>query len=165
MRHLLFTALVLLSALPSIAQKGLHVSEIFDGDVVAKTYMVDNLVKGEQLKPYKLTFFRSIKFKATAEERTKIEKLVSEDIKNSLDLELERQEEKEGDKQTTPLTPPYRYAMMTLPPDGKFDPNSRNRWYLCYQCTPFKQNEYAITLVFMKGHATVAELRKMFKKK
>lgn len=165
MKHTLYIILALLCmALPSKAQKGLHVNEIFEGDIVEKTYMVDNLIKGEQLKPYKLTFFRSLKFKASAEGRAKIEKLVSEDIKNSLDLELERQRGKESDKNATPLSPPFSYVMMTLPPDGKFDPNSPNRWYLCYQCTPYKKNEYAITLVFMKGHATVKELRKMFKK-
>lgn len=154
--------------LPVKAQKGLHVNDIFDGDVVAKTYMVDNLIKGEQLKPYKLTFFRSIKFKASAEERKKIESLVNEDIKNSLDLEQERQgqpDDLKPEKIAKYLQAPLNYAMMTLPPDGKFDPNSPNRWYLCYQCTPYKQHEYAITLVFMKGYATVAELRKMFKKK
>lgn len=164
MRHLLLSILFLLTILPAKAQKGLYVNEIFEGDIVKKTYMVDNLIKGEQLKPYKLTFFRSLKFKASAEGRAKIEKLVSEDIKNSLDLELERQRGKESDKNATPLSPPFSYVMMTLPPDGKFDPNSPNRWYLCYQCTPYKKNEYAITLVFMKGHATVKELRKMFKK-
>jgi len=131
---------------------------------VAKTYMVENMIKGEQLNPYKLTYFRSIKFKATPEERKKIEKLVNEDIKNSLDLEQERQGSQEQGLAQNLTTAPLSYAMMTLPPDGKFDPNSPNRWYLCYQCTPFKKNEYAITLVFMKGHATVKELRKMFKK-
>lgn len=164
MKHIVFTILFLLALLPLKAQKGLHVNDIFDGDIVKKTYMVDNLIKGEQLKPYKLTYFRSIKFKASAEERSKIEKLVGEDIKNSLDLELERQGDKDSDKRSEPLSPPYHYVMMTLPPDGKFDPNSPNRWYLCYQCTPYKNSEFAITLVFMKGYATVPELRKMFKK-
>lgn len=165
MRHLyIILASLILSVLPMKAQKNLHVNEVFDGDIIKKTYMVENLIKGESLESYKLTFFRSIKFKATAEERAKIEKLVSEDIKNSLDLEMERQGGEKSDNQASPLSPPYRYVMMTLPPDGKFDPNSPNRWYLCYQCTPFKTNEFAITLVFMKGHATVKELRKTFKK-
>lgn len=168
MRHLIILlALPLLAALPASAQKGLHVNEIFDGDVVRKTYMVENLIKGEQLKPYKLTFFRSIKFKATAEERRKIEALVNEDIKNSLDLEQERQGEadkiRKGDV-THALQAPLNYAMMTLPPDGKWDPNRPNNlWYLCYQCTPVR-NEYAITLVFMKGNASIKELEKMFRK-
>ncbi len=164
MRHILYIIACLLTALPASAQKNLAVNDIFDGDIVAKTYMVENMIKGEQLNPYKLTYFRSIKFKATPEERKKIEKLVNEDIKNSLDLEQERQgttvESKTSNSQESPLS----YAMMTLPADGKYSPENPNRWYLCYQCTPFKKNEYAITLVFMKGHATIKELRKMFKK-
>jgi len=163
-RLIILYIILLLACFPAMAQKGLHVNEVFDGDIVEKTYMVENLIKGEQLSSYKLTYFRSIKFKATPEERKKIEKMVNEDIKNSLDLEQERQGSQEQGLAQTLTTAPLSYAMMTLPPDGKFDPNSPNRWYLCYQCTPFKKNEYAITLVFMKGHATVKELRKMFKK-
>lgn len=167
MRHLLLSILFLLTILPAKAQKGLYVNEIFEGDIVKKTYMVDNLIKGEQLKPYKLTYFRSIKFKASEEERRKIEELVNKDIKKAIDLEQERQGENDKVKEDGKihvLQSPLSYAMMTLEPSEKAKPDGSSRWYLCYQCTPFKTNEYAITMVFMKGNATIKELRKMFKK-
>lgn len=157
MKHILSILILTFSCLPVAAQKGLNVEEIFDGDIVAKTYMVENFIKGEQLSRYKLTFFRSIKFKATAEERSKIEARVNEDIKHAIDLEQERRggDQKAGEPAT------LSYAMMTLPANNN-EKSKRN--YLCYQCSPMR-NGYAITLVFMQGYATINELRKMFKKK
>lgn len=168
MKTLLTILFCCICSLSIKAQKGLHVEDIFDGDIVKKTYMIENIIKGEQLSTYKLTFFRSIKFKASEEERQKIEALVNEDIKNSLDLEQERQGDYEKlmkGNMSHYLQSPLNYAVMTLPPDGKWDPNKPNKlWYLCYQCTPVRDGDYAITLVFMKGNASLSELRKMFKK-
>ena len=157
MRRFLFLLMVNLVCLPVLAQKGLHVAEIFDGDIVAKTYMVENMLKGEQLSRYKLTFFRSIKFKASVEERHKIEALVNEDIRHAIDLEQERKWDGRKDSRAG-----LNYAVMTLPPQDARDRKSRR--YLCYQCLPLR-GEYAITLIYMQGHATLDELRKMFKKK
>ena len=46
MKYTLFIITLLATAfLPVKAQKGLHVNEIFDGDIVSRTYMVENIVK------------------------------------------------------------------------------------------------------------------------
>lgn len=158
MKHILFTLIAMLFPLATKAQKGLHVADIFDGDIVSKTYMVENIIRGEQLSRYKLSYFRSIKFKATAEERRRIEALVNEDIRQSASLEQERQgipAQKDG---TVPIT----YAMMTFPLSQEGD--AKQRRFLCYQCSPVRQ-EFAVTLVYMQGQATLDELRKIFKKK
>lgn len=135
------------------AQKGLRVNDIFEGDVVEKNNMVVNIIKGGQLAPYKLRYFRSLKFKASEEERRKIEERVAADMQRAEDLEMERK----GDARDSWLY----YAMMTLPPQGK---SSARHSYLCYQCVPANSVFY-ITLVYMEGSATLEEMRRVFKGK
>lgn len=162
MRRTLFIIIALLATvLTASAQKGLHVNEVFDGDIVEKTYMVENIVKGQQLQRYGLSYFRSIKFKASEDERQKIERLVELDMKNSFDLEQERKVASAGKNQKVSLV----YAIMTLPPEGQGHTYGPNHWYLCYQCAPYKKQEYAITLVFMEGTASIEKLRTMFNQK
>ena len=148
-------AIMLLSAQQAGAQKGLRVNDVFDGDVVAKDNMVVNIIKGERLAPYKLRYFRSLKFKCSEEERRRIEERVVADMKQAEDLEMERK----GDSHDSWLY----YAMMTLPPLGKSSGNGIRQWYLCYQCVPAK-NAFLITLVFMEGNATMKEMRRAFNK-
>lgn len=157
-RHMTATILLLaVAALPGLAteacaQKGLHVNGIYEGEVVERSCMIENQIRGQQLEQYKLHLFRSIKFKATEEERAETERRVEADMQHAQDLEMERSGR-------------LNYAMMTLPPAaGGKAPQQGERRYLCYQCVPMRSG-YAITLVFMQGHATLKEMRAMFKKK
>ncbi len=151
--------LVLLSCMIHLsvcAQKGLHVNEIFEN--VKKNEVVQTIVKGRQLAKYKLTYFRSIKFKANEEEHKHIEELVREDMENSCDLEMGIHDNLNG---------ALDYAIMILPPeigDNASTNRQEDQYYLCYQCVKKDEHSYAITLVFMKGTATMKELSKTFKR-
>lgn len=149
-RILLLLTVLLSLATEACAQQGLNVDHVYEGNVVKKSCMVENIIKGKQLACYKLHFFRSIKFKATEKQRAEIERCVDADMRYAQDLEMER-----GTR--------LNYAMMTLKPMGEKAPKEGELWYLCYQCVPVK-GVYAITLVFMQGHATLNEMRVNFKK-
>ena len=82
-------------------------------------------------------------------------------MKNSFDLEQERNMTSAGKKQQVSLV----YAIMTLPPEGQGRTYGPSHWYLCYQCAPYKKQEYAVTLVFMEGTASIDKLRSMFNQK
>ena len=155
-RICLFVLLAGMMQLSVCAQKGLHTNEVFEN--VKKNEVVQTIVKGRQLSKYKLTYFRSIKFKASEEEHKHIEELVREDMENACDLEMGIHDNLNG---------ALDYAIMILPPEiaDKTSTNGHEElYYLCYQCVKKDELSYAITLVFMKGTATMKELSKTFKR-
>lgn len=159
MKRIIITSLLLcLASVFTLAQKGLSVNDIFDGDVVEKQYMTQSQVRGSQIADYGLTLFRSIKFKATDSERKIIERAVKEDIKASLDLEMGSYN---GDY--------LHHCIMTLheygAPRDRVVTEHMHKRYICYQCTRMKNGQYAVTLVYMEGTASLKELRKLFNKK
>ncbi|MDE5561702.1 MAG: hypothetical protein K2J00_07905 [Bacteroidaceae bacterium] len=151
MKHLLITLMLLGIALPISAQKGLHINEIFEGCIIQKPGMHKTLIKGESLEPYKLTVLHTVKFTADRSCRDKVEALFSKDMGECLsdkdNLELEYHDG-------------HLYYAVVQIADTK---NGLHR-YICYQCR-IHAKEYDITLAYMEGKATLADLRKTFKKK
>ena len=152
MKHLLITLALIAASLPLSAQEGLRINEVFEGNIINELAMQESLVKGESLEPFKLKVLHTVKFTTGNSPRDKVEALFEEDMKGRLsddndNLELE-----------------YRdghlyYAIVQIA-----DTKKGLHRYICYQCRQ-ETGGNSITLVYMEGKASLADLRKTFKKK
>ena len=151
MKHLIITLALITATLPLSAQKGLRINEVFEGNIINELALQESLVKGESLAPYKLKVLRTAKFTVGEARRDEVETLFEEDMKGRNDddenIELE-----------------YRdghlyYAIVQLT-----DTRKGQHRYICYQCRK-TTGGHGITLVYMEGKASLADLRKTFKKK
>lgn len=138
------------------AQEGLHINEVFEGRLIDKEEMRESLIKGESLAPYKLNVLHTIKFAASGKERARVDALFTKDMKESIsddesDIEYESEVEYVGSF--------IYYAIVQLTDTKK----GRHR-YICYQCRE-KSDHFDITLAYIEGKASLADLRKTFKKK
>lgn len=137
--------LILMAALlplTVLAQSGLHSDAIFKGQVVPQSAMVEVKVKGRTLSRYRLTFYHSVRFNATAQQKASINNLVERDAKQAVSTETRKQ----GGR---------RSLILSLPPYGQ------THRYLCY-VSGGHGDKNAITLVYMEGKvASIDELRKL----
>ena len=140
-------------ALCAFAQKGLCINDVFEGKVVPKNQMQESLIKGDNLSSYKLKVLHTAKFATHNNHREQVEKLFSEDMKNRLsdDDENVEMESRNGH---------LYYAIVQLTDNEK----GAHR-FICYQCRDVKSGRYDITLVYMEGSASLADLRRTFKRK
>lgn len=148
-RMSLLTLLWLLCWLGVWAQRGLHVSPVFEGEVVPRKSMIETLVRGESLQKYKLQFFRSVKMNVPADKRGAIADRVLRDASRPGTQSLEKEVD------AGQLT----YCILQLA-----DRDGRKR-YLCYQSYEAARGGYNIVLVYMEGWATLADLHQSFKRK
>lgn len=157
MKRLLTIYLMLLGiALCATAQEGLHINEIFEGKLIDREVMRESLIKGESLASYKLNVLHTIKFAASSKERARVDALFTKDMEGSIsddesDMEYESEVEYVGNF--------IYYAIVQLTDTKK----GRHR-YICYQCRE-KSDHYDITIAYIEGKASLADLRKTFKKK
>lgn len=137
--------LILMAALlplTVLAQSGLHSDAVFKGQVVPQSAMVEVKVKGRTLSRYRLTFYHSVRFNATAQQKASINNLVERDAKQAVSTETRKQ----GGRHS---------LILSLPPDGQ------THRYLCY-VSGGHGDKNAITLVYMEGKvASIDELRKL----
>lgn len=134
------------------AQEGLHINEVFEGRLLDKEEMRESLIKGESLAPYKLDVLHTIKFSANSKERAKVDALFTKDMDGRISDDESNMEYESHDG--------FIYYAIVQLTDSK---RSRHR-YICYQCRD-KSDHYDITLAYMEGKASLADLRKTFKKK
>ncbi len=134
------------------AQQGLHINEIFEGKIVAKQYMQESLVKGDNLAPYNLKVLHTIKLSANNSQRARADALFNMDM-------LGRISDDESNMEMESRDGFIYYAIVQLTDNEK-----GSHRYICYQCRP-RSTKYDITLAYMEGSATLADLRKTFKKK
>ena len=134
------------------AQEGLRINDVFEGEVIAKQFIQESLVKGDNLAPYNLKVLHTAKCIANAKERVTIEHLFEEDMK-------ERISDDDGNLEMESRDGHLYYAIVQL----KNSARGTHR-YICYQCRD-RSSHYDITLVYMEGKASLADLRKTFKKK
>ena len=134
------------------AQQGLQINEIFEGKVIDKQCMLESLVKGENLAPYNLKVLHTVKLAANDEVRAKVDHLFNEDMKERISDDDSNMELESRDGFIY-----YAIVQLTNNKEG-------THRYICYQCKE-KSNHHEITLVYMEGKATLADLRKTFKKK
>ena len=134
------------------AQKGLHINDVFEGRIVPKQDMKESLIKGDNLAPYNLKVLHTAKLSTNNAIRATVELLFNEDMKERVSDEDENLELENRNGH-------LYYAIVQLSDNGK----GLHR-YICYQCRE-KSEGYDITLVYMEGKASLADLRKTFKKK
>lgn len=140
-KYLLILAAILLPLTLS-AQTGLAVNRVFLAHVIPQKQMIEVKVKGRALSKYHLSFYNSVRFTATAQQKATIDALVATDRRYATGTE----ERNKGHKTST---------ILTLPQRGK-----TNR-FLCY-ITNRKGKLILTTLAYMEGSvANIDELRKL----
>ena len=153
MKRLFIIHLMLLGiTLCANSQEGLRINEVFEGHVVTKQFIQESLVKGDNLAPYNLKVLHTAKCIANAKERVTMEQLFEEDMKESISDDDSNMEMESRDGH-------LYYAIVQLKDNTK-----GTHRYICYQCRD-RSSHYDITLVYMEGKASLADLRKTFKKK
>lgn len=151
MKKTIFLLLFLAIAVSAAAQKELRIGSVFDGKNITCKDKIETHVKGKTLEPYKLSVLRTLKFSATDAERDVVERLFAYDMKQTDASTKENFEKESRDGH-------LYYAVVQIS-----DYQGQHR-FICYQCRR-TGSEYKITLAYMRGKATISELRKMFKKK
>lgn len=139
-------------SLSTSAQRGLQINEVFEGKVIAKQYMQESLIKGDNVAPYKLRLLHTVKFLANNSQRAKADALFNIDMK-------ERISDDDSNMEMETRDGFLYYAIVQLTDNDK----GLHR-YICYQCRP-KSTKFDITMVYMEGEASLADLRKTFKRK
>ena len=134
------------------AQEGLRIGEVFEGKIVHELALQKSLIKGENLAPYKLKVLHTAKFMTGNSHRDMVEALFKEDMKGRLSDDDSNMEMEIRDGH-------LYYAIVQLT-----DTKKGQHRYICYQCKG-KGAGFDITLVYMEGKASLADLRKTFKKK
>ena len=153
MKRTLFILLMLIGiSLSTSAQRGLQINEVFEGKVIAKQYMQESLIKGDNVAPYKLRLLHTVKFLANNSQRAKADALFNIDMK-------ERISDDDSNMEMETRDGFLYYAIVQLTDNDK-----GSHRYICYQCRP-KSTKFDITMVYMEGEASLADLRKTFKKK
>lgn len=168
MKRTIFLICMIVSASVAKAQTGLQIDSLFSGKIIPKTRCIESIVRGGRLKEYKLDYFRSMRFKAGREEILKISSWLKEDAQLS---EEQDSEYKEG-----------VLVYMLLRIAGE---KPKENIYIGYQLKPVKETvtvkekndkgevkeikketvstkESNVTVVFLKGKATLEDLRKIF---
>lgn len=126
----------------SWAQSGLHTDGVFSGKVVSRDRMVEVRVRGRTLSRYQLSYYHSVRFKATPAELATVKELFAQDRASAISTE-----DRNTGKQTTQIA--------GLPQRGRL-----NR-YLCMM-TSGHGRHVELTLVYMEGSvASISELRKL----
>ena len=134
------------------AQRGLQINEVFEGKVIAKQYMQESLIKGDNVAPYKLKLLHTVKFLANNSQRAKADALFNIDMR-------ERISDDDSNMEMETRDGFLYYAIVQLTDNDK-----GSHRYICYQCRP-KSTKFDITMVYMEGEASLADLRKTFKRK
>ena len=138
--------------LSTSAQRGLQINEVFEGKVIAKQYMQESLIKGDNVAPYKLRLLHTVKFLANSSQRAKADALFNIDMR-------ERISDDDSNMEMETRDGFLYYAIVQLTDNDK-----GSHRYICYQCRP-KSTKFDITMVYMEGEASLADLRKTFKRK
>lgn len=150
----LLTILLMLTAigLSATAQQGLQINEVFEGKVIARQYIQESLVKGDNLAPYNLRLLHTAKFTASTSQRARVDALFCTDMQERISDDDSNMEMESRDGF-------LYYAIVQLTDNEK-----GTHRYICYQCRP-RAAKFDITVVYMEGDASLADLRKTFKKK
>ena len=142
---LLFLLALLLTSGAAFAQRGLNSNAIFRGRVIPSERMVRTEVRGSSMTTYKLDFYRSVRFQVDKKTALEVAALVKADAEAAISAETEM---------TGDLLP---YALVQ--PAGR----GKTHRYLCYQARP-EGPAWVITILYLEGSATLADLRSMFDK-
>ena len=144
-KKLILFTLSLLLPLAVLAQDGLRSNAVFEGKVVPKTRMVETFVKGEHLKDYGLSLFRSVRMDVDDADLERISTLILADAPDAVSKETEVEHNR------------LRYALIA------FEPDPGDRCFLCFQSKPSnEQGTTSVIVVYMEGDTTLTELKRLF---
>lgn len=144
MKQLIITIIACIFAFAAEAQS-VEASHIFKGR--SMRHQESTCTEGKSLKPYKLTLFST----ATTQDRRHF-KYIEEVIESN--------EYKAIDKECGYINGRLYYGFYQFKPDKK----GRYR-YIFYRNSSLREDEPCeITVVYMEGYPTLAELKKMFQK-
>jgi hypothetical protein len=147
-KKLIIFTLLLLLPLAALSQDRLRSSAVFEGKVVPKDRMVETIVKGDYLKDYGLSLFRSVRMDVDDEDLESISALILEDASDAASKETEIDHNR------------LSYALIA------FEPNSGSRYFLCFQSKPSaEEGATSVIVVYMEGDTTLTNLRIMFTSK
>jgi len=145
MKTMILSVMILMYALPTLAQTGLGIASVF-GRYQGQKNTVEVYVKGRKLKQYNLTMFRSMTIKDDEEALYSIENTVKRDGQKAADSET-------GMIGRHLYYGFYRFAQV----DGKYR-------YLFFRNTSLRKPQtHEAVLIYMEGYATMDELKQMFK--
>ncbi|MCR4602605.1 MAG: DUF6108 family protein [Prevotella sp.] len=140
MKKILVIFVMLCPLMPLKAQTGLHINELFLGHIIPQERMVETRVRGKTLEKYQLTYYRSLRFNATAAETQRLRQLMDDDAKGCFVSIYERQKT-------------YTQKIQVPRQEGKTR-------FLCYQEQPARQKDLQeVTVIFMEG--TVSSLKQL----
>lgn len=145
MKKILFFLFCLLAVTThAYAQSEMNVAPVFGNTTLGKGQK-EIIIKGRELKPYNLEYFRSQTLKTTPGQRDAIEKLVKADGQEA------------ADKEIGTIGGHIYYAFYCFrKTDGSYS-------YLFYRNNTLRNRKsQEITLIYMEGHATLEQLKKMF---
>lgn len=144
MKRLIITIIACIFAFAAEAQS-VEASHIFK--VRSMKHQESTCTEGNSLKPYKLTLFST----ATTQDRRHF-KYIEEVIESN--------EDKAIDKECGYINGRLYYGFY------QFKPNEKGRYrYIFYRNSSLREDEPCeITVVYMEGYPTLAELKKMFQK-
>ncbi|MBO5664663.1 MAG: hypothetical protein J6S03_00520 [Bacteroidaceae bacterium] len=144
MKRLIITIIACIFAFAAEAQS-VEASHIFKGR--SMKHQESTCTEGNSLKPYKLTLFST----ATTQDRMHFRYI--EEV-------IESNEDKAIDKECGYINGRLYYGFY------QFKPNEKGRYrYIFYRNSSLREDEPCeITVVYMEGYPTLAELKKMFQK-
>lgn len=145
-RQLILFLFALFSA-AATAQSGLAISPFFADDFIKSSTQTSISLKGEKVKAYNLSLFRSITLSAQSEHARQLERAVLADAAHAIEHEAGMKEGK------------LYYGFYRLPTE-----KGQNR-YLFYRNNALRKGgEPTIILIYMEGKATIPELKRIFGK-
>ena len=144
MKRLIITIIACIFAFAAEAQS-VEASHIFKGR--SMRHQESTCTEGKSLKPYKLTLFST----ATTQDRRHF---------NYIEEVIESNEDKDIDKECGYINGRLYYGFY------QFKPNKKGRYrYIFYRNSSLRVDEPCeITVVYMEGYPTLAELKKLFQK-
>lgn len=119
------------------AQTGLHIDQLFQGNIIPQERMVETRVRGKSLERYQLSYYRSLRMTITLDESQQLLLLLDKDIANSIDMRTYRKNPHSWKTYTCKLQMPAA--------------NGKNR-FLCYQEQWNRaHNQCELTVIYMEG--------------
>ena len=146
MKKILLTLCILLAAFQAQAGNRLQTDRLFDGGFTPEADVAVMNVRGKSLKPYKLDYFRSLRFTATDEEIAEISAWITADAREAENADLNKEDGR------------LVYALLC------FEADDKRHEYIGYQLKYSKGTAY-VTVVRMCGKATSKDLTDFFGKR
>ena len=147
-RITIIITVVLLATLPVLAQSGLNINALFDGRYKTNPYAAEYIVTGPAAWEIDLEVYHSLKV-TEREQQDLVETLVNKDGATAVDKEVQLRNGR------------LYYGFYTLGKTKK----GRNRYiFFLNQNLAKKSPKNMVTLIYMEGKATPAQIKKLIRK-